>query len=78
MAVETTARVDGRLTLAAALVSLVLSPITAVWALVVGVPLALGGAVTAGRRAGRVALALGLGLLLGTAPYFLLAAVQTV
>ena len=74
---QTAARADGRLTLAAALVSLVLSPITAVWALVVGVPLALGGIVTAGRLpAGRVALALGLGLLLGTAPYFVLAAVQ--
>lgn len=57
--------------------SLVLSPITAVWALVVGVPLAAVVAVAAGRRVGSAALSVGLGILLGAAPYFALAALQS-
>lgn len=63
----------------AALASLVLSPITAVWALLVGpLLLAAGMLVSWLRPRGRGMLLVfaGLGVILGVLPYFLLAALQ--
>ena len=60
---------------AAAAASLLLSPITAVFAVVLGVPLALTGWVLAratGRPAARTVAMVGAGLALGAVPYFLL------
>ncbi len=56
----------------AALVSMVLSPITVVWAVVLGVPVALLGWLLRRRTLWLVAV----GVLLGTVPYFALAVVH--
>jgi hypothetical protein len=65
-----------RYVLVAGVLSLLLSPATAVWAVVVGVPLVVVGALTARSGAGGVVLAVGAGVLLGVVPYFALAVVQ--
>lgn len=71
-----------RLLLVSAAASLVLSPLTAVWALVVGPLLVLigwaGGRNRSDERSRATSLFwVGLGILLGVLPYFLLAALQT-
>jgi hypothetical protein len=61
----------------AAGVSLLLSPITAVWAIVLGVPVALlawGIDRLAHQPAARTVMLIALGVVLGAAPYFLAAA----
>jgi len=76
--VERTARADLLTVGVAALVSMVLSPITVIWAVVVSVPVALASWIlsrTVWPRARTVWLA-ALGVLLGTVPYFVLAVVQ--
>jgi hypothetical protein len=67
-----TARSDLLILGGAAFVSMVLSPITAVWAVVLGVPVALLGRLLRRRTLWLVAS----GVLLGTVPYFALAVVH--
>ena len=70
-------RAPATVVMLAAAVSLLLSPITAVWAIVVGVPAAL---LASGldramrRRWTRTVLLIALGVVLGAVPYFLAAA----
>lgn len=68
----------GVLVLGVTVFTLILSPIIAVWAVVLGTALCLVGGLrypTTGSARG-VALAIGIGLVLGAAPYFALALVQ--
>lgn len=63
----------------AGLASLVLSPITAVWALLLGPLLVLAGLVVSGLRLqgrGMLLMYAGAGVIIGVVPYFLLAVIQ--
>lgn len=70
----------GRTVLASAVLSLVVSPLTAVWAALAGSCLLVAGAATRTLRPGGFATTLtsiGVGAVLGVLPYFVLAALQT-
>lgn len=71
------ARRDRTVVAVAAVVSLILSPVTAVWALVIGVPAALVAwlLLRAGQTSARTAALVSAGVVLGTLPYYLLAVV---
>ena len=78
--VRRSGRADALIVGASALVSLLLSPITVIWAVVVGLPVALVAwalSRTVWPRA-RVLWLVAVGALLGTIPYFVLAGVQAV